>query len=287
MSQLLIPDTLEQALEAMARPEPPVVLAGGTDLWPLWTSGQEPRPEQVLSLHRLEALRRIEWTDGALRIGGACTHAQLVRSAEVRQSCPSLAESAATIGAQQIQNRGTVGGNLVGASPAADLPPPLAAAGASVELTSAAGTRAVPLDRFYLGYRQIDRRPDELLTAVRVPPLPDGAREHFRKVGTRRAQAISKVVGCCRIRLDDRGSISACGLAFGSVGATVVRLKELERWLRGRPADAATADEAGRRASAAVTPIDDLRSSADYRRYLVGQLTREWIAEPATAASLG
>lgn len=279
MSEFLAPDRLEQALQALANPsERPVVLAGGTDLWPQWTGGLTPRPERVLSLHRLRELRTIELVEdqGVLRIGAGCTHGDLVRSELVRQACPAVAEAAATIGAVQIQNRGTVGGNLVNGSPAADLPPPLAAAGAEVELASVDGPRCVALERFYTGYRALDRRPDELLVAVRVPALPAGAHERFTKVGTRRAQAISKVVGACRLELAD-GAIARAGIAFGSVAPIVLRLHALEQWLVGRAPDARTAAEAETRAAAAVQPIDDLRSSADYRRYVVGRLVRRWI----------
>ena len=270
------PRSLDGALEILARGHCPRILAGGTDLWPQWASGQ-PRPERVLSLHRLPSMRKISMEDGKLRVGAMATHADLVRSDDVARCCPAVAEAAATIGAAQIQNRGTVGGNLVNASPAADLPPPLVAAGAEVELASRRGARRVALDAFYLGYRKIDLRPDELLVAVLVPPLPSGAREHFRKVGTRRAQAISKVMGACRLELGADGRFSRVGVAFGSVAPVVFRVLELEQWLLGRAPDAETAREADRRAAALVQPIDDLRSSAGYRRYIVGRLVRNWV----------
>jgi len=274
------PTELGEALRLLGATPRPVILAGGTDLWPQWTAEPgAPRPAAVLSLHRLAGLRVIELVDGeTLRIGATCTHRDLVRSELVRSCCPALAEAAGTIGAIQIQNRGTVGGNIANGSPAADLPPPLLAAEATVELASRAGTREVALDRLFTGYRTLDRRPDELLVAVRVPVLPAGALERFRKVGTRRAQAISKVVGACRIVLED-GVIARVGLGFGSVGPTPLRLRELERWLTGRRPDAGTAAEAEARAAAAVTPIDDLRSSAEYRQYISGRLVRRWIEE--------
>jgi CO/xanthine dehydrogenase FAD-binding subunit len=285
----IAPGTLEEALgmlrDAHAGEEhAPTVLAGGTDLWPQWTAAGQ-RPARVLSLHRIEELRVIEHdsdrSDGLLRVGATCTHGEIARSELVRRACPALAEAAATVGAVQIQNRGTIGGNLVNASPAADLPPPLAAAVAQVELASSdSGVRRVPIDRFFTGYRQIDRQPDELLTAILVPALPENAREQFRKVGTRRAQAISKVMGACRLELDpETCAITRAGIAFGSVAPTVVRLHGLERWLQGRARDEQTASEAGARAASAVQPIDDLRSSADYRRHVVGRMVRRWIAE--------
>ncbi len=282
MSQdLLAPDTLEEVLAALADPAPPVVLAGGTDLWPQWTSGKIPRPRRVLSLHRLASLRQIRREGDHLHVGAQCTHADLWRSDRVRGASPALALAAATVGAVQIQQRGTVGGNLAEASPAADLPPPLCAAGAAVALASVRGVRHVPLPAFYLGYRQTARQPDELITAVRVPALPAGGQEHFYKVGTRKAQAISKAAGACRLVLGPDGAIASCGLAFGSVGPTVVRLAALEAWLLGQRPSAAVAQEAGLRAAEGVQPIDDLRSTAAYRRHVVGQLVQRWIAGAA------
>jgi len=278
-SAFLAPDRLDDALTFMAERPAPVVLAGGTDLWPLWTSGAVARPERVLSLHRLRELRSIEDHGGAIRIGAICTHTDLVRSEWVRQACPALAEAAATIGAIQVQNRGTIGGNIINASPAADLPPPLMADDAEVELASTSGVRTVPLGGFFTGYRQLDRRDDELLVAVRVPRLRDGAHERFRKVGTRRAQAISKVVGACRITAAADGTVASCGLAFGSVAPTTVRLPGVEEWLAGQAPSPAVAVEAERRAAEEVAPIDDLRSSAEYRAYVVGRLVRMWIEE--------
>lgn len=276
----LAPATLDEALALLAESagSPLALLAGGTDLFPKWAAGQ-PRPERVLSLHRLAAELRQIVREGSdlLRIGASCTHSDLARSEEVRRASPALAEAAATIGAVQVQNQGTLGGNLVNASPAADLPPPLVAAGALVELASIEGRRRVPLDRFFLGYRRIDRRPDELVIAVLVPSLPAGAREHFCKVGTRRAQAIAKVNGACRLTLSGEGTILSVGIALGSIAPTVIRLTNLERWLTGRAPDEKTAEAAEAMVREAVRPIDDVRSTAEYRRHVAGRLVRRWI----------
>ncbi len=284
-TSFIAPVTLDQALDELAAPDKPAVLAGGTDLWPQWTSSVEPRPAKVLSLHRLEGLRQLTSQGGWLRIGAACTHTQLVNSREVREFSPALAAAAATIGAIQIQNQGTIGGNLANASPAADLPPPLVAAGARLELASRCGTREVDLDRFFEGYRKIDLRADELIIAVRVPKLPPLGREHFRKVGTRRAQAISKVVGSCRLVLSAKGVFTAAGIAFGSVGPTVIRCTDLEQWLIGRRPDLETAEEAERMTRETLRPIDDLRSSADYRKHVAGRLVFRWVQDQPDPAA--
>jgi len=270
------PETLDEVLAIRQKHPEAVILAGGTDLWPQWSSG-EAAPERVVSLHHLGGLRRISAEDDYLRVGAACTHTDLVRSEVVRRLCPTLSEAAATVGAVQIQNRGTIGGNVVNASPAADLPPVLMAVGALLELSSSDGVRQVAVDHFYQGYRQIDLRPDELLTSVLIPPLPAEAREHFRKVGTRRAQAISKVVGACRLELRDDGTITRAGVAFGSVGPTVIRARDLEEWLVGQQPNVPTAEQAARMAREAVAPIDDLRSSAEYRVYICGVMVRNWL----------
>jgi CO/xanthine dehydrogenase FAD-binding subunit len=280
-AELLTPDSLDEALavlaDAAAHGAPLTLLAGGTDLLVKWSSGQ-PRPARVLSLHRLAELRTIALEDGAVRVGACCTHAQLSRSDEVRRACPALCEAAATVGAAQVQEQGTLGGNLVNASPAADLPPPLLAARAGVELVSREGRRRLPLDRFFVGYRKIDLRPDELLAAVHIPVLPERAFERFRKIGTRRAQAIAKVCGACRIERDEAGLVTSAGFAFGSVAPITVRLAGLEAWLGGRKLDEQTAEQAERLAIQSVQPIDDVRSTADYRRLMVGRLVREWLA---------
>lgn len=271
------PSTLKEALQLLTSDPSLEIIAGGTDLWPKWSMSKT-RPTRLLSLHRLAELKNIEETNGQLRLGAMCTHASLAESPLVKKACPSLATAAATVGARQIQNRGTLGGNVVNASPAADLPPPLLAADAQVELSSLQGTRTVALVDFYQSYRQTARKPDELLTAVLIPALPKNGREYFRKIGTRRAQAISKVVGSMRLIVGEDGKISRAGLAFGSVAPISLRLSSVEKWLIGRPLDAQTAKEAGRLAGEDVTPIDDLRSTAAYRRHVVERLISSWLS---------
>jgi len=272
------PRTLAEAYAHLAEGARPVVLAGGTDLWPQWTASGV-RPARVMSLHRIEALGGVEALgDGWIRLGATCTHARLRDSELVRRACPALAAAAATVGAIQVQSQGTLGGNLVNASPAADLPPALMVAGAEVELGSVRGVRRVPLAMFYRAYREVDRQPDELLVAVRALALPHDAREHFRKVGTRRAQAISKVVGAARLAVGSRGLITRAMLALGSVGPVTLRLSSVEAWLMGKPVgDEATALEAEAMTLEAVRPMDDVRSTALYRSHVCGRLVHGWL----------
>lgn len=275
-STFYTPEHLAEALSLLAESAPPEIIAGGTDLWPKWKAGQN-QPQRLLSLHKISALRHIEWRNEHLAVGATCTHSDLVHSPLIHQACPALAAAAKTIGATQIQNRGTIGGNIMNASPAADLPPVLLAANAQLVLTSVNGQRTIPIRQFFTGYRQTARQPQELLTVILIPPLCSGNKEHFRKIGTRQAQAISKVVGCCRLGYDPQGTFKTASIAFGSVGPTVLALPELEQWLIGRQPTTETAEAAEKLACRVIQPIDDLRSSADYRRHVVGRLVFQWI----------
>ncbi len=264
-SPVLMPRTLAEALVLRAAHPEALPLAGGTDVMVYLESGVL-NPARFLNLWGLPGLSGITSTpDGGLRIGALTTHTDVARSAAVRAVAPILAEASATVGALQIQNRGTLGGNIVNASPAGDTLPVLLALDAVFELESAArGSRKVPASAFWLGYRKMDLAPDELLVAVHLPPRHPGDRTAFRKVGTRQAQSISKVILGLRVRIGDNGAVTEARVAFGSVAATPVRASSVEAALLGRRGDdlSAVADAAG----ADIHPIDDVRSTAGYRR---------------------
>src|SRR5215213_3882151 len=187
-----VPRTLDDAFALLgAAPHRPV--AGGTDLLVQITGELAPPPERVIDLWRLEELRGISLQPGALVLGALTTYTEIRRSALCREHLPALVDAAATIGAAQIQNRGTIGGNIANASPAGDTLPVLLAADASFVVGSARGEREVPAGAYFLDYRRTELAPDELVLHVRIP-LPKAREVRFRKVGTRRAQAISKVV---------------------------------------------------------------------------------------------
>lgn len=256
--------TLAGALRVLREEPGTVPLAGCTDVYVALQFGQRPG-ERYLDLTPLKALRRITARDDRLVIGALATYTDLRRSRLVRSRLPMLVESARQVGGLQVQNRGTVGGNLANASPAGDTLPVFAAAGAEVVLQDADGERRVPFESFYTGYRASVRRPDELITAVEVPRVE--GRQWFRKVGTRAAQAISKVV-FAGVRA------AAPRLALGSVAPTVVRLPRTEAALAAGDLEAALAELRGE-----IAPIDDLRSTADYRREVAANLVREfWTA---------
>lgn len=275
------PAGLDDALALLASPpdgRPLTILAGGTDLMVL-LNGRHLVPEAVLDISALDPLRGIRLLDdGRLEIGALATFREIGRSSLVRDHAPSLAEAALTVGALQIQARATLGGNVANASPAGDSLPVLLAQGADVVLRSAAGERTSAFDGFYAGYRQADLRAGELIAAFRLEPLPVGARCRFRKVGTRLAQAISKVVTAAVGRLDDAGRIDHLALAAGSVAAVPVRLRGAEQAGLGRTPAEARADVAAA-AAADVSPIDDIRSTADYRREVTARLVVRFLDE--------
>jgi xanthine dehydrogenase small subunit len=256
--RLLEPRSLADALK-MLRDEPSLVpMAGCTDLYVSLNFGtlEETR---FLNLWRLAALRTIDVRGDALSIGALATHTDLIRSALVRTRVPMLASAAREVGGVQIQNRGTIGGNVANASPAGDTLPVLSAADAFVILKRAGDTRRVPFTAFYTGYRQTVRRPDELIVAFEIAAVR--GTQCFRKVGTRAAQAISKVVMATVV--GDRPRV-----ALGSVGPTVVRATRTEAAL----AAGASVEEAQQALVAEIAPIDDIRSTAEYRRRVAANL---------------
>lgn len=265
--ELLEPRSLDEAFGMMREHAPVVPLAGGTDVYVELNAGRLPG-KRYLNLARLDALRGIELDGDVLRIGALATYTQIIESELVAERLPILASAAREIGGIQIQNRGTVGGNIANASPAGDSLPVLAVADAVVVLGSASGTRRVPFHSFYTGYRASVRTPEELILAVEVPPLP--GKQWFRKVGTRAAQAISKIV-----MAGVRAAVPR--IAIGSVAPTVVRLPRTEAHL----AAGGGLDEAGRILGEEIRPIDDLRSTAGYRRQVSVNLLHQFWRETA------
>lgn len=254
-------------------------LAGGTDLMVRMTGEIGEPPERVLDIWALDELRGITLSADALVIGALTTYTELRHSEVVAESAPALAEAAATIGAAQIQNRGTIGGNVVNASPAGDTLPVLLALGAEMVLGSANGERTVPADDFWPSYRATARRDDELLVRIRIP-LVTGRQVRFRKIGTRRAQAISKVVMALAWRSATAdGPWTDVRLALGSVAATTVRAPATESTLEGARPTRETADAAVEALSAELEPIDDVRSTADYRRLVAGRVLHRLIRD--------
>ncbi len=264
------PRTLEEAYAVLsAIPHRP--LAGGTDVLVQITGEIGEPPERLVDLWALDELRGIHVADGALVAGALTTYAQLRSSHDVAEHLPALAECAATIGAAQIQNRGTLGGNAANASPAGDTLPILLAADAELGLGSSRGERWVAAVDFWTAYRRTALAADEIILRIRFP-LEAGGQVRFRKVGTRRAQAISKVVMALAWRLDEDGAWRNVRLALGSVAATPIRAAATERVLEGAALSPDVADRAAAALAEELSPIDDVRSTADYRRAVAARV---------------
>jgi xanthine dehydrogenase small subunit len=254
-------------------------VAGGTDLMVQVTGEIGDPPERVLDIWGIDELRGIAIEPDALVLGALTTYTEIRRNPLVAEFLPALVEAAATIGAAQIQNRGTIGGNVVNASPAGDTLPILLACGAEIVLGSAAGERTVAADAFWTGYRTTARRSDELVLRIRIPLAPD-RQVRFRKIGTRRAQAISKVVMALAWRAAAGAEPwSDVRLALGSVAATTVRTPSTEAVLEGARPTPETADAAAAALTSEVQPIDDVRSTADYRRAVAGRVLHRLIRD--------
>ena len=257
------PRSLRAALQVL-RDDPALrPIAGCTDVYVGLHFGTE-SSTRFLDLWGLEQLRDIDVADGRLRLGALTTYTDLIRSALVGRRVPMLVAAAREIGGAQIQHRGTIGGNIANASPAGDTLPVLLAADARIILQSASGERAVPFRAFQTGYRSTVRRPDELIVAIEIPRI-DG-RQWWRKVGTRRAQAIAKVT-LAGVRGD------AVEVALGAVAPTAIRVPEAAGLL----ATTGSVPDAQAALAREVAPIDDVRSTALYRRTVaVSLLARFW-----------
>ena len=265
-------DALEVLASAQGAWRP---FAGGTDLMVLLESGKLP-PGQYVSLWGLPELRGIEVTDDEIVVGGLTTYSELLRSEALQAECPLLCRAAAEVGGVATQNRGTIGGNIANASPAADTPPALLVYDADVQLVSLRGTRVVSYDRFHLGYKKLDLAPDELLQCVRLRRGRGGWLSSWRKVGARRAQAISKV--CFAGAIEFAGdAVHDVRVALGSVAPTVVRSFGAESVLRGRALTTETIGEACAALVRDISPIDDIRSTALYRQRVARNLLEDFL----------
>jgi CO/xanthine dehydrogenase FAD-binding subunit len=273
---LRVPATLGEVLDLIAseqgrwRP-----FAGGTDLMVLLEAGRLQHSHYV-SLTQLQELRFIEVTEPDVMIGALTTYIEVRRHPVLQVEFPLLGLAASETGGAANQNRGTIGGNIANASPAADTPPALLAYDAELELISRRGTRRVPYERFHTGYKRMDLASDELIRSVRLPRRAGIWRQFYRKVGTRRAQAISKVCLAGAMSID-RSQIVDVRIGIGSVAPTVIRARSTERAITGRPLDAKTIAAAREAIATDISPIDDLRSTAAYRLEVARNLVQEFL----------
>jgi CO/xanthine dehydrogenase FAD-binding subunit len=277
--QLIAPRSLEAALAELSSHVGARPFAGGTDLMVMLEAGTLPSGQYV-SLSNCLELRGIEETGDGLSIGAMTTYSDIRRSEVLQRDFPMLVTAASETGGVATQNRGTIGGNIANASPAADTPPALLAYDASLDVISSSGTRSLPYAEFHRGYKTMDLRPGELIARVRLPSrrLRDGWRDYYRKVGTRRAQAISKVCFAGTIRMDGV-RVDNVRIALGSVAPTVVRATRAEAALRGNALTRAAVAAAEETLVAEIEPIDDIRSTAIYRARVACNLLREFLGD--------
>jgi CO/xanthine dehydrogenase FAD-binding subunit len=274
---LQAPGSLEDALALIARePGQWRPFAGGTDLMVLLEAGAL-TPSKYLSLWQLRDLRGIMTTDDEVVIGALTTYSDVMRSDVLSAEFPLMGLAAAETGGVATQNRGTIGGNIANASPAADTPPALLVYDAAIDLVSVRGVRRVAYDRFHLGYKQIDLAPDELIHSIRLPRGRAGWRHSWKKIGTRRAQAISKV--CFAAAIDVAGVVVRdLRIALGSVAPTPVRAARAEAAMRGRAIDAESIKLSCAALAADISPIDDVRSTARYRLTVARNLLEQFLS---------
>ncbi len=273
--------TLPEAIALNAAfPDYPV-LAGGTDLVVRMNAG-DLRPQGIVDISRVPELRFIHDGKDSFEIGPLVCHADLAQSRFVQQNCRPLSEACAQVGSVQIQNVGTIGGNVMNASPAADTVPVLAAFEAIFKLQAVNGERFLPADQFFTGYKKTAILPTELLTSIAVPKRnAKGEVSAFYKVGTRRAQSISKVVMCVRARID-HGAIENISIAAGSVAPTVVRARATEAFLTGKAISRSLIDKARLSIMDEFHPIDDIRSTAEYRKIVCSNLLMKFLEQSVT-----
>jgi CO/xanthine dehydrogenase FAD-binding subunit len=251
-------------------------IAGGTDLLVYLNAGAH-EGRRFIDLWGLDELRGIRATRGGVRLGALTTFSEIREHTLLRRRFPALVAAAAEVGGRQIQNRGTVGGNIANASPAGDSLPALLALDAVVHARSVAGERALPFAGLYTGYRRLALAADELIAGVTLPDPPARSLQFFRKVGTRRAQSISKVVMAGVARRGRDGRLDHVRLAWGSVAPVTLRATRAEASLLGAAPSAAAASRAREALAADIAPIDDIRSGRDYRLAVAGNLLGQFL----------
>jgi CO/xanthine dehydrogenase FAD-binding subunit len=279
----LAPGSVDEAVELLARHgERAKVLAGGQSLVPL-LNFRLVRPEFLVDLNRIGALVGIREDDGHLEIGAMTRQRAVERSPLVRARCPLLADAMPLIGHFQIRNRGTVGGSLAHADPAAELPAVVAALGGELIARSARGTRRIAAREFFQGYLTTALAPDELLVGVRLPVAAPGTGTAFLEV-SRRHGDFALVGVAAVVTLDAAGTCTRAALALTGVGPTPVVAEAATRRLVGRPPAPELFEEVGRQVAASVTPDSDIHASAEYRQHVAGVLSRRALARAVERA---
>ena len=269
--------SLDEALLLLANePGKWTPFAGGTDIMVLLEAGRLPKRD-FLSIWGVPELRGVTHGSDTTRIGALSTYSDLLADSILQAEFPLLCAAARETGALAIQNRGTIGGNIANASPAADVPPALLVYDAILEVASSRGRRQVEYAGFHTGYKQMDLAPDELIVAVVLPRRRQSWKQAYRKVGTRRAQAISKICFSAAVDIRD-GFVHDVRIALGSVAPTVIRARSAEAVLRGRGLEPSAIRSARAALGDDISPIDDIRSTAAYRQLVAGNLLEGFLS---------
>jgi len=275
---MITPRSLTDALDLLSRDagvwQP---FAGGTDLMVLFESGKL-NHKRFINILPFNELRQIEITNEHITIGGLTTYTQVQSNEILQTEFSMLCRAASETGGQAIQNRGTIGGNIANASPAADSPPALLAYNAEVELISSNGSRWVEYKDFHTGYKQSVMRADELISRVRLRRDTGDWKTYYRKVGTRKAQAISKVCFAGAVKLDGN-KIEDVRIAYGSVAPVPLRCVETENFLRGQVLDKTLIQDSRLKIQEEITPIDDIRSTLLYRNNVSANLLEDFLSQ--------
>jgi putative cofactor-binding repeat protein len=274
--ELVTPGSMLAAMQLLARnPGEWLPIAGGTDVMVQYAAGKL-LSRKLLSIWNLPELRRIETMANEIRVGAGCTYTDIREHEMLGRDFPMLVRAARWTGGIANQNRGTLGGNIVNASPAADSLPALLAYDAELILVSVRGERRLPYSGFHTGYKKTLRAPDELIRTICLPRRFSGYVNHARKVGARNAQAISKVCIAALGRVS-ASTVEDIRIVLGSVAPIPLRLTETERAITGKIIDATLIKLAKKTATAEVRPIDDIRSTAKYRAAVTGNLVAEFL----------
>jgi len=276
--QLRTPQSVEETLSLLANePRQWQIFAGGTDLMVLLEAGKLTH-QNYLNIWNLDELRGIEVTPELMTLAALTTYTDIQQHDVLRSEFPMLCQAASETGGLAIQNRGTLGGNIVNASPAADSPPALLAYDAEIELICARGSRWIPYSSFHRGYKQMDLETDELLARVRLRRMSGGWQQYYRKVGTRKAQAISKICFAGVARMEG-SQIAEIRIALGSVAPIPLRCRRTEAVLSGQSLTKNIIDQAVDELSREIVPIDDIRSTQEYRLQVSLNVLRDFLAK--------
>ncbi|MBN1902100.1 xanthine dehydrogenase family protein subunit M [Candidatus Sumerlaeota bacterium] len=274
-----IPDTLKEAAELLARSAPggAMSLAGGTDLLIRMKEGVS-KPGMIIILEKIGKIKVIKASKNRIRIGGAATFDAIIRSKIIQNKAPVLAAACEKIGSPQIRNRGTIGGNIANASPCADSVPALAVLEAEVALVSQSGERRLPVIECFKGPKKNAFRPDEIISHIEFPAPKQPLRSFYLAKGQRKALSITKLSVACQMEIDSGGKVKKARIAYGAVAPTVIRGYAVEEFLTGKALSPGVLKEAEEIARKEIKPIDDIRSTMEYRRIVTGALLRRGLS---------